>query len=242
MTKASRVYNDLVTKHNPCGYYLFRPDLTMAASRVTLKVILKKGENIMTKNANTKTKQTTGGIEAADYSWAIEDIPLWSNVLDGLWVGGTDDNDTLGDYRAWSGGQAFITPEFFDTVVTMYQYANPVDWLVKEYRYCIYDSDVNHFDWAELFATAKFAHTEWQSGKRVLIRCQAGLNRSGLVTALVLIREGYSPEEAISMIRERRSPDALFNRQFVEFLKTIDVEMWRGDVFVDTSVSDIEIN
>ncbi len=242
MTKASRVYNDLVTKHNPCGYYLFRPDLTMAASRVTLKVILKKGENIMTKNANTKTKQTTGGIEAPDYSWAIEDIPLWSNVLDGLWVGGTDDNDTLGDYRAWSGGQAFITPEFFDTVVTMYQYANPVDWLVKEYRYCIYDSDVNHFDWAELFATAKFAHTEWQSGKRVLIRCQAGLNRSGLVTALVLIREGYSPEEAISMIRERRSPDALFNRQFVEFLKTIDVEMWRGDVFVDTSVSDIDIN
>jgi hypothetical protein len=214
----------------------------MAASRVTLKVILKKGENIMTKNANTKTKQTTGGIEAPDYSWAIEDIPLWSNVLDGLWVGGTDDNDTLGDYRAWSGGQAFITPEFFDTVVTMYQYANPVDWLVKEYRYCIYDSDVNHFDWAELFATAKFAHTEWQSGKRVLIRCQAGLNRSGLVTALVLIREGYSPEEAISMIRERRSPDALFNRQFVEFLKTIDVEMWRGDVFIDTSVSDIDIN
>ena len=196
----------------------------------------------MTKNANTKTKQTTGGIEAPDYSWAIEDIPLWSNVLDGLWVGGTDDNDTLGDYRAWSGGQAFITPEFFDTVVTMYQYANPVDWLVKEYRYCIYDSDVNHFDWAELFATAKFAHTEWQSGKRVLIRCQAGLNRSGLVTALVLIREGFSPEEAISMIREKRSPDALFNRQFVEFLKTIDVEMWRGDVFVDTSVSDIDIN
>jgi hypothetical protein len=214
----------------------------MTASRVTLKVILKKGENIMTKNANTKTKQTTGGIEAPDYSWAIEDIPLWSNVLDGLWVGGTDDNDTLGDYRAWSGGQAFITPEFFDTVVTMYQYANPVDWLVKEYRYCIYDSDVNHFDWAELFATAKFAHTEWQSGKRVLIRCQAGLNRSGLVTALVLIREGFSPEEAISMIREKRSPDALFNRQFVEFLKTIDVEMWRGDVFVDTSVSDIDIN
>jgi len=214
----------------------------MAASRVTLKVILKKGENIMTKNANTKTKQTTGGIEAPDYSWAIEDIPLWSNVLDGLWVGGTDDNDTLGDYRAWGGGQAFITPEFFDTVVTMYQYANPVDWLVKEYRYCIYDSDVNHFDWAELFATAKFAHTEWQSGKRVLIRCQAGLNRSGLVTALVLIREGFSPEEAISLIREKRSPDALFNRQFVEFLKTIDVEMWRGDVFIDTSVSDIDIN
>jgi hypothetical protein len=198
----------------------------------------------MTKNANTntKTKQTTGGIEAPDYSDFIDGMPLWSNVLDGLWVGGTDDNDTLGDHHAWSGRQAFITPEMFDTVVTMYQYANPVDWLVKEYRYCIYDSDVNHFDWAELFATAKFAHTEWQNGKRVLIRCQAGLNRSGLVTALVLIRDGFSPEEAIALLREKRSSMALFNKQFVQFLKTIDVEMWRGDVFADTSVSGVDID
>lgn len=180
-----------------------------------------------------KPKQTTGGIEAPDYSDFLDGMPLWSNVLDGLWVGGTDDYDTLGDYRAWSGSQAFITPEMFDTVVTMYQYANPVDWLVKEYRYCIYDSDVNHFDWAELFATAKFAHGEWKRGKRVLIRCQAGLNRSGLVTALVLIRDGYTAEEAIALLREKRSPQALFNKQFVNFLKALVAEAWRGDTYVD---------
>ena len=64
----------------------------------------------MTKNANTntKTKQTTGGIEAPDYSDFIDGMPLWSNVLDGLWVGGTDNNDILGTHRAWS-GQAFIS-------------------------------------------------------------------------------------------------------------------------------------
>jgi hypothetical protein len=180
-------------------------------------------------------KQTTGGIEAPDFSTYIRELPLWSEVLEHLWVGGTDDGDTLGDHHAWSGKEAFITPEFFDTVVTMYQYANPVDWLVKEYRYCIYDSDVNHFDWAELFATAKFAHDEWSSGKRVLIRCQAGLNRSGLVMALVLIREGFSAEQAIQLIREKRSPQSLFNRQFVSFLKSINPEDWRGDTYKESS-------
>lgn len=184
----------------------------------------------MTKQTK-QTKKTTGGIEAPDFSEVLADTPLWSEVLEGLWVGGTDNYDLLGDYIAFGGKEAFITPEMFQTVVTLYQYANPVDWLAKEYRYCIYDSDVKHFDWAELFATAKFAHEEWMSGKRVLIRCQAGLNRSGLVTALVLIREGFTPEDAISLIRKKRHPQALFNKQFVEFLKNLDLEVWRGDTY-----------
>jgi hypothetical protein len=195
----------------------------------------------MTKKIDTsvqpKNKKTTGGIEAPDFSEVLEGTPLWSEVLDGLWVGGTDNYDLLGDHHAFTKQEAFITPEMFQTVVTMYQYANPVDWLVKEYRYCIYDSDVHHFDWKELFATAKFAHEEWKSGKRVLIRCQAGLNRSSLVTALVLIREGFAPEDAISLIRKKRHRQALFNRQFVEFLKTLDLEMWRGDTYKEASVS-----
>lgn len=181
----------------------------------------------------TTTKQVTGGVEAPDYTDFIAGLDLWSEVLPNLWQGGTDNGDILGDYVAFGGGnqKAFITPRNFDTVVTMYQYANPVDWLVKEYRYCIYDSDVNHFDKAELFATAKFAHDEWKRGKRVLIRCQAGLNRSGLVTALVLMREGFTAEEAIAQVRATRSPDALFNRQFVAFLKSINPDDWSGDTY-----------
>jgi hypothetical protein len=181
----------------------------------------------------TQKKQTTGGIEAPDFSEVLEGTPLWSQVLDGLWVGGTDNYDVLGDFTAFGGKKAFIGPQIFDTVVTMYQYANPVDWLVKEYRYCIYDSDLDHVDMSELFATAKFAHDEWSSGKRLLIRCQAGLNRSGLITALVLIREGYSAEDAISLIREKRHSQSLFNKQFVKFLLELDTDLWRGEVYID---------
>jgi hypothetical protein len=57
-------------------------------------------------------------------------------------------------------------------------------------------------------------------GERVLIRCQAGVNRSGLVTALVLMLDGYSAREAIELIRERRAPAVLSNRHFVQWLVT----------------------
>ena len=183
-------------------------------------------DDVVESSATTK-KQVTGGIEAPDFSEFIESTPLWSEVLPGLWIGGTDDCDVLGDVVAFSGKAAFIKPEHFDSVVTMYQYANPVDWLVKEYRYCIYDSDVSHFDLKSLFDVVRFAHDEWIAGKRVLIRCQAGLNRSGLVTALVLVRSGYSPQDAIELIRKRRNSLALFNRQFVKFLMSLDAEKWR---------------
>ena len=40
------------------------------------------------------------------------------------------------------------------------------------------------------------------------------------MTALVLMLDGYTADEAIDLIRERRSPDALFNTDFVRWLRT----------------------
>ncbi|HEY7821189.1 MAG TPA: dual specificity protein phosphatase family protein, partial [Acidimicrobiia bacterium] len=54
----------------------------------------------------------------------------------------------------------------------------------------------------------------------VLIRCQAGVNRSGLVSALVLMLDGYRAEEAIALLRQRRSPVVLSNRHFERWLLT----------------------
>jgi protein-tyrosine phosphatase len=59
------------------------------------------------------------------------------------------------------------------------------------------------------------------SGEKVAARCQAGWNRSGLIIALVLLKEGYSADEAISLIRERRSPNALCNPHFVAYIKEV---------------------
>ena len=83
----------------------------------------------------------------------------------------------------------------------------------------------------DLLDIVKMAHSDWKNGKKVLIRCQAGLNRSGIVMALVLIRDGYSPAEAITLMREKRSPAVLCNQQFTRWLLGLDDEqlaIWRN--------------
>lgn len=56
---------------------------------------------------------------------------------------------------------------------------------------------------------------EWRkAGIPVLVRCQAGLNRSGLVVALTMVAEGWQPVDAIVHIRRHRSPFALCNKVF----------------------------
>jgi protein-tyrosine phosphatase len=57
------------------------------------------------------------------------------------------------------------------------------------------------------------------AGDRVLVRCQAGLNRSGLVTALILMSTGLDAETAIEQIRKNRAELALFNHDYVNWLK-----------------------
>lgn len=161
---------------------------------------------------------------------------LWSEVLPNLWQGGTADNDVIrGAYMRTPMGkfdkpqEVAITPADFDVVFTFYQYANPVDWHVREYRYGYYDADMSDFDPEEdLYDFVVLAHKEWKRGKRVLIRCQAGLNRSGLVSALVLIRDGYTADEAIALLRETRSSSVLFNKQFERWLRNLNPAIWRA--------------
>jgi len=58
-----------------------------------------------------------------------------------------------------------------------------------------------------------------RSGKRVLVTCHAGLNRSGLICALVLCKGGkMSPTVAVETVRTARGPNALRNPYFLEFL------------------------
>jgi len=49
-----------------------------------------------------------------------------------------------------------------------------------------------------------------------------------LIMALVLIREGYTADEAINLIRTKRSKHALFNGRFENWLKEASVEAWRN--------------
>ena len=155
-----------------------------------------------------------------------KDNKLMHEVLPGLWQGGTHDDDVVGNPRFAT--HSYIIKKDFDTVITMYQYANPVGWFVNEYRYCIYDADIESIDLHELFKTARYAYNEWSEGKRVLIRCQAGWNRSGLITALVLMLHGVDAKAAIELIRNKRSSHALCNPEFEDFLLSLDPDLIRG--------------
>lgn len=54
----------------------------------------------------------------------------------------------------------------------------------------------------------------YKAGKRILVTCAAGLNRSGLVTALALkLIEGKSGTECVAMVQKARR-HALYNRDF----------------------------
>lgn len=74
----------------------------------------------------------------------------------------------------------------------------------------------------ELHKAADELVKEHRQGKKILITCLAGRNRSGLLTALVLMqRFGMSASEAILLIKERRGDFALTNRTFTSYLLSL---------------------
>jgi dual specificity protein phosphatase-like protein len=73
-------------------------------------------------------------------------------------------------------------------------------------------------DATELHATARFLNELRGAGKTVFIHCRLGLNRSALLTGLVLIDEGYKAKDAIRLMRKLRSPYVLENKTFERYL------------------------
>ena len=76
---------------------------------------------------------------------------------------------------------------------------------------------------AQLAAVCELAETATaavRAGRTVLVRCHSGYNRSGLVIVQTLVHLGYRVDDAIFLVRYRRSKWALNNRLFVEYLTT----------------------
>ena len=142
---------------------------------------------------------------------------LYSMIAPNLFQGGTDDLDVI--HLAQTNNRA-RTDLPFDAIVTMYAWARPADWKIQEFRYGVPDAAITDIDLDRLRQAVDFGYERWKSGDRVLVRCQAGLNRSGLVLALILIKDGLTPQDAIARIRDNRGEDALFNRDFHNWLLT----------------------
>ena len=145
----------------------------------------------------------------------VDNENLYSEILPNLFISGTLDEDVV---QRGKSTYALTQPAAFDSVVCMYGHANPIGYYVREQRYGIADAELNEESKPEIRQLADWLHSEWKLGKRVAAKCQAGWNRSGLIAALVLLKEGYSAEDAISFIRSKRSPHALSNPHFVKFI------------------------
>jgi len=145
-------------------------------------------------------------------------------ILPGLFQGGTEDDEVIGcpapdhHYVGLAGHQGMSFP--FDLVVTLYGDAQPAPWGVREVRFGFPDGPLSEFSTGHAIELALQAHAAWSRGQRVLIRCQAGVNRSGLVSALVLMLEGYAADGAIALLRRQRGSVVLSNRHFEKWLLT----------------------
>lgn len=68
---------------------------------------------------------------------------------------------------------------------------------------------------------AKVVAARLREGKRVLVTCAAGLNRSGFISALALMeRRGISGKEAVERVQKARS-GALSNATFARYIANL---------------------
>lgn len=134
--------------------------------------------------------------------------PAISQITDNLWSGGCLDGVAL--------------PEDFAYVVSLYPWGQ---WGIGEstqrIEWEMLDSVDQALDAVDERATT--VNTLRAMGK-TLVHCQAGLNRSGIITAraLMLGPEKLTAREAIDLLREKRSELVLCNQQFEEWLLALD--------------------
>lgn len=131
-------------------------------------------------------------------------VPYMTHVRGNLYMGGCS--------------RGLVLPAFIDHLVSLYpwerySFMRP---LKSELYIKAHDADVSEVEEA-LGEYAAWIRRRIAEGP-TLVHCQAGLNRSGLLVALVLIQEGMEPAEAIAHLRAVRSPAVLCNKSYENWL------------------------
>jgi len=130
-------------------------------------------------------------------------LPLVSEILHPLYMGGCIDGVRLDDS--------------YDVVYSLYPWEKyALGPTTERVEVQMYDSNVVETEVVHDVADQVVA--AFRAGRKTLVHCQAGINRSGMVTALALMKMGRSVEEAIALLRERRGEIVLVNVDFVRWL------------------------
>jgi len=138
----------------------------------------------------------------------------WNEIRPGLWMGGHVRASVTGE-------EPVVVRREFDLVLSLYQRANhgpPPD--IEHHFAEMPDGPLSEAQIAEVERFAVLAADAVRAGRKTLVRCHAVHNRSGLVVAQALVELGLGVAEAIELIRRRRSPWALHNQLFVQYLET----------------------
>lgn len=138
----------------------------------------------------------------------------FSKLTDNLFMGGTEiEND-----REYGEGKSYRNKPEFDLVITAYKGAANLHPEIKELRVHFEDSESENLNLEEIENYADFGIEELKKGKKVLIRCMGGHNRSGLIAGIILIKLGMDNKEVVNLIKSKRGEDALTNYKFEKYL------------------------
>lgn len=136
-------------------------------------------------------------------------VPLISHIVDNLYVGGHSDRADLGD--------------FFSHIFSLYVWGSPYVSHEDTQHHSVRMLDSATEDTSLVNEIVPQIVEALEEGGNVLVHCQAGINRSNLTAALVLREwKGLTSEQAIAMLREKRSPLVLANKGFERFLLGLD--------------------
>ena len=130
---------------------------------------------------------------------------LISEIEDGLYLGGVRSGVKL--------------PDEIEYVVSLYPWGKYTlhDDVQGVFSLALLDSELTPEALGKFRLAADIVNEFWGRGP-TLVHCQAGLNRSSFTLALAMRQWGSSAQEAIYLIREKRSPACLCNPYFEEYL------------------------
>lgn len=133
------------------------------------------------------------------------DVPFMSEITDGLWQGGVEDG--------------MILPGFIKHVVSLYPHEKYEARHNLSSTLTVQMHDTEDADLSQVDRVAVWVLDSRDSGP-CLVHCQSGLNRSGLIVARALMLDGMTADEAITLVREKRSAAALCNPAFEAWLRS----------------------